>query len=63
MSFISGQELGHAAAERGRVEVEDPGSLEVRGELADLGRGLLPDDLLVLPEAFGEDGDRREHRG
>ena len=49
------QDLGHAAAEGGGVDVQDLTALELLGELVDLGHQVLGDDASVVGQRLAAD--------
>ena len=56
------EDLRHAAAERGRREMDHPLALQRLGELAHLLDQRPADDVRVVREALACEGDRLEHR-
>ena len=58
---VGREELGDAAAVRGGVDVEDPGTGERRGGGADALDRLVAGDLAVVVEVLLEKGDAFEH--
>ena len=58
---MGGEQLGDAAAVRGRVHVEHPGALQRLGELADALDDLGSDDARVVVEVLFEERDAFEH--
>ena len=56
------EDLGDAAAERGRRQVDDARALQRLGELADLLDQRPADDVRVVGEGLLADGDGLEHR-
>ncbi len=58
---VGREELGDATAVGGGAEMEDPGTTQRLGGLADLSDGLRADDVGVLVELLLEKRDALEH--